>query len=69
MSTDEKDSKPPEKGTEIMPTEVRDFDFSRQANCVTPGGYPRKKVPLNPSPLPQGGPIPADEVLNRDDGE
>jgi hypothetical protein len=69
MSTDEKDSKPLGEGVEIVPTEVRDFDFSRQANRPAPGDHARKKVPLNPSPLPQGGPIPADEVLNRDDGE
>jgi hypothetical protein len=69
MNTDEKDSEPTGKRIEIVPTEVCDFDFSDQANRSAPRDYSRKKVPLNPSPLPQGRPIPADEILNRDDGE
>ena len=54
MSTDEKDSKPLGKGVEIVPTEVRDFDFSRQANRPAPGDHARKKSAAQPEPASSG---------------
>jgi hypothetical protein len=66
-SEDERDPRPPQKGIVIAPTKVRDLDFSKEAARPAPAGAPRKTVPLNPSPLPQGGPIPEDEVLPRKD--
>ncbi|HEV7515674.1 MAG TPA: hypothetical protein VGR07_05175 [Thermoanaerobaculia bacterium] len=72
MKTDEDEEESSPKvirGVRIVPTAVRDIDFSEQANRPGPGEFPRKKVPLNPMPLPRGGPVPPDEVLNRDDEE
>jgi hypothetical protein len=66
-SEDERDPKPPPKGIVIVPTKVRDLDFSKEAARPAPAGAQRKPVPLNPSPLPQGGAIPEDEVLPRKD--
>jgi hypothetical protein len=66
-SDDDRDPKPPPKGIVIVPTKVGDLDFSKEAARPVPAGTQRKPVPLNPSPLPQGGPIPEDEVLPRKD--
>jgi hypothetical protein len=68
MSSDnERDPKPPPRGIVIVPTKVHDLDFSKEAARPVPAGIRRKPVPLNPSPLPQGGRVPADEVLPRKD--
>jgi hypothetical protein len=66
-SDDERDPQPPSKGIVIVPTKVHDLDFSKEAARPVPASPQRKPVPLNPSPLPQGGPVPKDEVLPRRD--
>jgi hypothetical protein len=65
---DEKIPKPAQ-GVVVVPSEVRDIDFSEQAHRPRPAEYQRKKVPLNPGPLPQGKLVPPGEVLNQKDEE
>lgn len=63
----EKRTKSSDKGVAVVPTEVSNFDFGEQASRAEREESPRRKVPLNPGPLPQGTPVPESEILNRED--
>ena len=66
-SNENKPCKPMMKKGVAVPSEVADLDFSERARQVEPTEILEKKAPLNPRPIPQGGPVPAEEILNREE--